>query len=402
MHILFETHGLNEFGESETYKAFRIVKSALSYAEVTVVMPERWVEKVPSLTALGARIIPVSYDSRRYPLNTHLEYRYGVFGRQVVSATESVMKSVDVVHRLNPNAVRFCSPIAFAGPPFVIGPLGWSRLPSAWMTRPAVFARNVLKSFDVARIRADVSCLHRMYERATAITLVNEAALEAFPKAMHSKCFTTYEWIDTKCYPQFDAPSNKTPVILFVGRLIPHKGVEYLIDALARCLDVDWHLRVLGDGPMLSTLKKRAVERGIDRKVSFLGRVPREEVISHYRDADFCCFPGLNESSGNVNVEAMACGRPVIVADWAGPREIVSEGCGIRVPVDSPRALVDGLESALRLLIEDESLRVAMGRAGRERAVRVYDVQVAMGRFKELHLAAFGEAALPSLGGGRG
>lgn len=385
MHILFETHGLNEFGESETYKAYRVVAGALEYAEVTVVMPQRWVDKAPSLQRLGARVIGVDYDSRRYPLNTHLEYRYGEFGRSVVSATRDLMPTVNVIHRLNPNAVRFTSPIAFAGPPFIIGPLGWSRLPSAWTSRPAAAARNALKSIDKLRMRIPTSSLCRMYERAAAITLVNEAALEVFPESLHSKCLTTYEWIDTANYPALEPPRNERPVILFVGRLIPYKGIEYLIDALSKCMDLDWSLRLIGDGPLEADLKTRAVHRGIATRTEFTGRIARESVIDEYRHADICCFPGLNESSGNVNVEAMSCARPVVVADWAGPREIVSEECGIRVPASSPAGLTLGLEAALRRLLTDGEMRIRMGKAGRRRAVEVYDVNVAMRRFRRLH-----------------
>jgi len=244
-----------------------------------------------------------------------------------------------------------------------------------------------------------VTRLHAMYERAHSIALVNEAALEAFPSAMHQKCTTTYEWIDTEAHPELPPARNDVPVILFVGRLIPYKGVEYLLHALARIHDVPWVMRVVGDGPLESELKSLAASLGIVSRVEFTGRVPRERVPDYYRAADICCFPGLNESSGNVNVEAMSCGRPVVVADWAGPREIVTEECGIRVPVDSAAVLTDGLESALRRLLADEALRVAMGRAGRRRAVEVYDVNVAMAKFRTLHEEAAGSRRLVTGGG---
>lgn len=388
MHILFESHGLNEFGESETYKAYKIIAAAAEYARVSVVLPERWVSQVPSLELMGATVIPVAYDSTQFPFSPEVEYPYPLFARRAAAAVRSLLPEVDVVHRLNPNAVRFCSTIAFEDAPFVIGPLGWSSLPPAWTRHLSGAARNVLKSVDRARIRSRFTRLHEMYVRAHAIALVNEAALEAFPPVLRSKCTTTYEWIDTNAHTELPTPDNDVPVILFVGRLIPYKGVEYLLQALSRMTDVPWVFRLVGDGPLADELKQMTVALGLGGRVDFVGRVPREAVADYYREADICCFPGLNESSGNVNVEAMSCGRPVVVADWAGPREIVTVDCGVRVPVDSPEVLTNGLEAALRDLVCAPDRRVAMGKAGRRRAVEVYDVEVAMRKFKSLHDSA--------------
>lgn len=385
MHILFESHGLNEFGESEMYKAYKMVANATRYAKVSVVIPERWAPKVPSFAELGVNLITVPYDEWRYPFNSQLEYMNILFAQQALKACREVLPEVDVIHKLNPNAVRYSSSLVFSGVPFVVGPVGWSRLPPAWARRPAGFARNALKSIDAMRVGASFGRLSRMYDIAVAIALVNEAARGVFPARMQAKCETTYEWIDTTAHPALDPPNNETPVILYVGRLIPYKGIEYIIDALASCQDVPWTFRLLGDGPLLDDLKRRAVDRGIAKRVDFLGRVPREEVQSYFQGADICCFPGLNESSGNVNVEAMAASRPVVVADWAGPQEIVCDECGIKVAPTSVNGLVSGLEQAFRRLLADEDLRIRMGKAGRRRAVDVYDVEVAMSRFRELH-----------------
>jgi glycosyltransferase involved in cell wall biosynthesis len=390
VHILFESHGLNEFGESEMYKAYKMVANATEYAKVSVVMPERWAPKVPSFSDLGVNLITVPYDEWRYPFNSQLEYMNPLFADQALKACREVLPEVDVIHKLNPNAVRYSSTLVESGVPFVVGPVGWSRLPRAWSRRPAGFARNALKSIDAMRVGAGFGRLSSMYERATAIALVNEAARGVFPRRLQAKCETTYEWIDTATHPALEPPNNDTQVILYVGRLIPYKGIEYIIDALSRCKDVPWTFRLLGDGPLLESLKRRAVERGIEKHVEFLGRVPREKVQSYFQSADICCFPGLNESSGNVNVEAMAASRPVVVADWAGPQEIICDECGIKVKPTSEKALVGGLEQAFRRLLADEDLRVRMGQAGRERAVSVYDVSIAMRRFKELHERAAG------------
>ena len=385
MHILFDSHGLDEFGESEMFKAYSIVQSATDYARVSVVVPDRWVDRVPSLCEAGVNVIPVPYDSRRFPGNPSLEYMYWLYSRRALHAARGVLESVDVVHRLNPMAVRHASSLGLVGKPFVIGAIGWSRLPPAWTSSPRAAARNLLKRVDRIRTGTSITRLHRMYAHANAIALGSRAALEALPQSFHEKCVVVGEAIDTGEYPAAPPPDNPEPVVLYVGRLIPYKGVEYLVDALARLRDVPWRLRIVGDGPLQGPLEERVARAGIAGRVEFAGRIPRGEVVGHYALADVCCSPGLNESTGNVNVEAMACARPVIVADWAGPRDYVTDECGLRVPVGSPTELTLGLERALRRLLRDPALRRRMGEAGRQRALSVFDTRVVMGRYRDLH-----------------
>lgn len=388
MHILFESHGINEFGESETNHAYRLVMGAVGYAQVSIVMPERWVECAPSLADAGVNVITVPYDSRRYPLNSSFEYMYSEFSRMSRRATRGLIGDVDVVHRLNPNAVRFASSLAFAGRPFVIGPLGWSRLPPRWADDPASIARNALKSVDRARLNLPTTKLARMYERAYLIALSSGFARHPFPRHVQDKVTLVNEWIDTEMHQVAAPAKNEVPVILYVGRLIPYKGVEQLIEALWECRNLDWRLRIVGDGPLRDALRSQIARCQLSERVDFFGRVPRAEVDQHLAAADICCFPGLNESFGTVNVEAMSAGRPLIVADWAGPREIVTDECGIRVPVTTRKDFVDGLAKALRRLIVDEDVRLRMGQAGRERVEAVYDVEYALRRFRSVYECA--------------
>lgn len=385
MHILFDSHGLDEFGESEMFKAFSVVLEATNYAKVTVVVPERWVKNVPSLVAAGVDVIPVQYDNRRFPSNNSLEYTYWLYSRRALKSARRALDTVDLVHRLNPMAVRYASSLAFAGKPFVIGPLGWSRLPQAWARTPAGAARNALKAGDRLRTGAAFTRLHRMYGAASAIALGSRAALGAFPRSLHPKCTVVGEAIDTSSYPSVPAPDNAEPVVLYVGRLIPYKGVEHLVDALSAVLDVPWRLRLVGDGSLEAALRTRVARAGVSGRVEFVGRVARPDVRTHYARADIVCSPGVNESTGNVILEAMACARPVVVADWAGPADLVTHDCGVRVPVVSRAGFTHGLEAALRRLLSDPGLRRRMGEAGRRRVVSEYDESVVMGRYRALH-----------------
>ncbi|MBN1461777.1 MAG: glycosyltransferase family 4 protein [Armatimonadetes bacterium] len=385
MHILFDSLGLSEYGASEVYKSFCLAHAASRYARVSVVMPERWVDQVPSLVAAGVNIVPVHYDNRQLPLNGPLQYGYQLYSKRALEAARGILDDVDVVHRVNPVAVRHASAIAFAGRPFIVGAIGWSRLPRAWAMGPAGAARNLLKTVDRIRTGVGITRLHRMYEAAGAITLEASTALQAFPPSLRQKCVVLGQWIRLEDYPAMPPPDNAVPVVLFVGRLIAYKGVEHLIDALSSIRTTPWQLRVVGSGPLEGALKERAAQSGVADRIEFIGHLSRDLVVEQYGEADICCFPGVNESFGNVNIEAMTCSRPVVVADWAGARDCVTDECGIRVTVGSRRKFTLGLRDALERLFADPGLRRRMGEAGRSRVETVYAERVLMLRYRQLY-----------------
>jgi glycogen(starch) synthase len=141
-------------------------------------------------------------------------------------------------------------------------------------------------------------------------------------------------------------------VVAYVGRLEPHKGVIDLVEAAA---GLDTELLLVGDGTDRSRLESRARELGV--KATFTGFVDHGEVPRHYAAADIVCHPSLYEPLGNVVLEAMASGRPIVAARSGGLGEVFEPGTGALVePGD-----VEGIRDALRELVDDEGAR---GRAG--------------------------------------
>lgn len=157
------------------------------------------------------------------------------------------------------------------------------------------------------------------------------------------------------------------PVVGSVTRFHAAKGIEHLIDAFAllqRSLP-DARLILVGEGPLHDELVERARERKVADRVVFAGF--RRDVEAHYAMFDVTAVPSIEEGFGNVAVESMAMGTPVVASDIGGLRESVEQGeSGLRVPPADPRALAD----ALFRLLEDEALRTRMGRAARRRSRR--------------------------------
>ncbi|MBB5628032.1 glycosyltransferase [Sphaerisporangium krabiense] len=167
------------------------------------------------------------------------------------------------------------------------------------------------------------------------------------------------------------APRPRGPRLLSIGRLVPRKGVQTIIEALRLIPDAE--LIVAGgppaaelDGdPEVARLRRAAGEAGVAGRVRFTGQVSHEKVPALMRSCDVAVCVPWYEPFGMVALEAMACGLPVVASDVGGHRETVADGrTGTLVPPRDPRALA----AAVNTLLADPRLRAAYGRAGARRA----------------------------------
>ena len=188
----------------------------------------------------------------------------------------------------------------------------------------------------------------------------------------------------------FDA---SRPLVLGLSRLVPRKGFDVVIDAVAGMPGVQ--LAIAGAGRDRARLERRA--RGGDASVRFLGRVPEADLPSLYACADafaMCCrdrWGGLEaEGFGIVFLEAAACGVPAVAGRSGGAHEAVVAGeTGYVV---EPRE-VGAVRSALRELCDDPQRRSRMGRAARERAVGEYAYDRLVARLLPIARGDFSVAA---------
>jgi glycosyltransferase involved in cell wall biosynthesis len=122
---------------------------------------------------------------------------------------------------------------------------------------------------------------------------------------------------DQPCLPQPEA--DETWQVLFAARLVPAKGADILLDALA-LLHEPTHLHIAGDGPHRNALERRARELGLSDRVTFHGWVPNEQLWSLYQQMHLFVHPGRwPEPGGRTILEAMTIGVPIIVSDLGGP-----------------------------------------------------------------------------------
>ena len=154
--------------------------------------------------------------------------------------------------------------------------------------------------------------------------------------------------------------------VLFSGRLVYYKGVEVLINAFKDVTGAE--LFISGTGPLEQELKYKSAMEHLEDKVHFLGYLTDDELKEAYRDCDIFVLPSVQKSEafGIVQLEAMACGKPVIntALDSGVPHVSLDGLTGITVAPEDATAL----SNAIQRLVDDPDLREKYGKAARERA----------------------------------
>ncbi|WP_435741282.1 glycosyltransferase [Nocardioides sp. SYSU DS0663] len=184
--------------------------------------------------------------------------------------------------------------------------------------------------------------------------------------------------------------------VLVIGRLVARKGIDDAIRAVAAVPDVELVVaggpasEALAVDPEACRLRALADELGVADRVVFTGALPRPEVPELIRSSDVVVTVPWYEPFGIVPLEAMACGRPVIGSAVGGLLDTVVPGVtGELVPPRDPGALA----ASLTALLSDDVRRAAYGRAGRQRAMELYDWRRVVEQTENVYEALVGAAA---------
>jgi rhamnosyl/mannosyltransferase len=172
------------------------------------------------------------------------------------------------------------------------------------------------------------------------------------------------------------------PITLFVGRLVTYKGVDVLLEAFR---SVPGTLLLVGDGPLRPSLEAVAARPDLSGRVRFVGGLSQPDLVAHFHAADVLALPSVtsNEAFGLVQLEAHACGLPVVSTDLpTGVPFANKDGeTGLVVPPGDPLRLA----AALRRILDDPILRGRMGARARERQRAEFSLPVMTQRVLRLY-----------------
>ncbi|TAK37042.1 MAG: glycosyltransferase [Chloroflexota bacterium] len=225
--------------------------------------------------------------------------------------------------------------------------------------------------------------MRAILRRADRILISNPRLLETSPHLtpVADKCVTIPFGLDLS---QFEITAQVRaraaeirqqagkPIVLFVGLLRYYKGLDYLLRAMPT---VDAHLRLVGQGPMEGELRQLTTELGLGDRVRFCGQVDDQELLASYHAAEIFVLPSSHRSEafGLVQLEAMACGLPVICTELGtGTTYVNRHGeTGLVVPPRDPAALAE----TLNVLLRDAELRQRLGQGGLARVRRDFNAR---------------------------
>lgn len=222
--------------------------------------------------------------------------------------------------------------------------------------------------------------LQQILQRADRIVVGSPPPLQHWPTLapVRDKCAVVPFGIDVSLFQDFEKYGDAAreirhrfgePLLLFVGRLVYYKGLDYLIEAMR---EVPARLLIIGDGPWKAKLAQAVQRNGLRSKVILLGERPPEQLPAYYQACDLFVLPSTHKSEafGIVQLEAMACGKPVISTDLpSGVPWVNQDGqTGLVIPPKDVGALI----RAIQLLLTNKSLSLQLGQGGRRRVEREF------------------------------
>jgi L-malate glycosyltransferase len=274
----------------------------------------------------------------------------------------------DLIHQLNPVFTGLSLSLIGSGLPLVLGTYvaRWPDDPDSitsqgkWLGRGLALGRGMISGVQ--------------QRNADALVLTTPAARNRLPRpnAVRDRIYMLPHGMDTALFsPEtgWDSPAGplqdqENPSILFFANVIARKGIFTLVEAFSLVAQQmpNALLRIAGGGSALAEVKRRVTGLPCAGRIEFLGRQERASAPSLYRKSDIYCLPSNGEPYATTVLEAMSCGKPVVVTDAGGLPYMVHEAGGKRVPVGDPVLLAKALLDLLR----DPAQRLAMGRYNRK------------------------------------
>jgi glycosyltransferase involved in cell wall biosynthesis len=242
---------------------------------------------------------------------------------------------------------------------------------------------------------------YRSTRRDAAAILVGSVDTWGQLDGHHDRCvYVPENGIDPARFKARADQGGALPLRLaFVGRLVPYKGCDLVLDAAAELLRTGRAtLDVIGDGPQLPLLRQKVEALGLGGAVRLDGWVAHTGIAERLARSQVLAFPSIREFGGGVVLEAMATGLVPVVVDYAGPAEHVTDACGFRIPLGSPAEITARLRVVLESLAADPPLRARLAAEGLRRIEASYTWQAKAAQVLEVYRWVLGGGGRPGWG----
>ncbi len=314
----------------------------------------------------------------------HLKVGYFLFNQKIekfLNKNKSYIDNADMLFHRSPQSFRYFSALSKYDKPFIFGPIEGGLKPAPelknyFAKEPSLFKMRNLDKWILRRNRYRVQ-----FDKAKKILISLDYILDILDKRYHSKTIQIFNTgIDCSAWmPNRVAEQNTGTIeVLYVGTLTRYKGCELVIRAFAdeTVKKDNLKLHILGRGEEEEYLKKLAKELNMQDKIMFHGFLPKEQIKGFYDKSHIFCFPTLKEAAGNVLLEAMSCGLPIITVDTGGPKYMCPQDGCFKLPIKPVDEMVRSIANAVHLLANDAAMRNKMGQFNHKHCVDNYENKV--------------------------
>ncbi len=334
------------------------------------------------LSTYKGQIIWPLFNALTYPV-------YWGFNREVYRQFKDAIArgDYDLVHTITPMMPRYPAKAVKAckKTPFILGPVnGGVPFPDGFkeLGRREFSYLNFLRAVG----RSIIPGYRETYKKADYILAGSSYTLglikELFPKTSDDKIELFYENGITSSFVRTDkdfaqhkkateASVDNKVKLLYVGRLVPYKGADMILDAIDRLdasVKAKINLTIVGKGSEQERLENQVKRLNLKECVYFTGYVEQWQTLEYYQTSDIFCFPSVREFGGAVVLEAMANALPCIVVDNGGIGEYVTEKTGFKISPVSREFVVKKMAIYIAQLVNDHIMRHDMAYEALQRA----------------------------------
>jgi glycosyltransferase involved in cell wall biosynthesis len=305
--------------------------------------------------------------------------RYNLWHRRAYQIARNLHQRMrfDLVHQLNLCGFREPGYLWKLDAPFIWGPLGgaqnypWRFLTAAGLSgATGESIRNLLNSWQMR--------FSRRVGKAAGKAAMVLTATTTNGRALASRCQSPPRVVLEVGVDPVQAPprtsQNGAPLrILWSGVFEHRKALHLLLEAAAELpAEVVGEIRILGRGPLAARWKRIAERLGVEPRCRWLGWIDRHLTAEQYRWADLFAFTSLRDTTGTVLLESLAAGTPIMCFDHQGAADVVTDNCGVRLPVTSPKDAVRRLRETLIRLHGNRNELARLSAGAVERAADFY------------------------------
>lgn len=357
---------------SEPYVGWNWLLQTLRATEQNVVLLTRHMHEAPILRNLPpefhARLEILSFDIWGARSLDHRHRRmkayyvlWQIAAFFLVMARQLTKYDISIIHQCTYNVADMPGFLwAVPGAHFIWGPIGGGQVPPSWAEH--IYGKHWPRELRRARMKRLIRwnpLVIMASIKADKILVANEDTLNALPNLSRKKAIKSLETAISAPVLNGEKVHNSQWNILWVGQLESRKALQILIDAIALMKQKDPELysmttvTVIGTGPNEEELKNLCQNLEVEEKLKFTGPIPYTAVQQAYKSADLFAFTSVQDTSGNVLLEAMANGVPCIAFNHQGAREILSQGGGILINANCYKDAVHGFYGAISSTLKD-------------------------------------------------